>query len=151
MEFLAEIGRRRGMTVPMELRQAQVEFDRFLVALRDHAMLQTTNQTYTMLEAVLLAFRRRLLPREVMVFADALPPILRAIFVKGWDPSGEAIPFLTPADHQKDVMALRPDHNLSTPTAIRDVGETLRTHLGAQSFAALLAELRPQAREFWQG
>lgn len=139
------------MTVPMELRQAQVEFDRFLVSLRDHAMLQTTNQTYTMLEAVLLAFRRRLLPAEVMTFANALPPILRAIFIKGWNPDQLPASFSSAADHHKDVLALRPDHNLSTPTAIRDVGETLRAHLGETAFAAVMAELRPDALAFWQG
>ena len=138
------------MTVPMELRQAQAEFDRFLIALRDRAMLQTTNQTYTMLEAVFFAFRRRLLPQEVMAFAGALPPVLRAIFIKGWDPSRPPAPFSTLADHQKDVMALRPDHNLSTPTAIPEVGETLKAHMGELAFSRLMAGLRPEARAFWQ-
>nr|WP_316654229.1 hypothetical protein [uncultured Gellertiella sp.] len=40
------------MPLPLELWTAQRDFDAFMVALRDHAMLQTTHQTYTMLEGV---------------------------------------------------------------------------------------------------
>ena len=50
----------RAVTIPMEYRQASADFDRFIVDARDIAALQTTNQAYTMVQAVLYTFRRRL-------------------------------------------------------------------------------------------
>ncbi|RVI20580.1 DUF2267 domain-containing protein, partial [Sinorhizobium meliloti] len=43
----------RAVTIPMEYRQASADFDRFIVDARDIAALQTTNQAYTMVQAVL--------------------------------------------------------------------------------------------------
>jgi uncharacterized protein (DUF2267 family) len=134
----------------MEYRQAQLDFDAFITGLRDRAMLQTTHQAFTMLEAVFWVFRRRLDASTAARFADELPPVLRAIFVKGWDPVAEPLPFAGPAEHAAEVLTFRRDHNLSTPTAIADVAATLRERLGEERFARLLAPLTPQARTFWQ-
>jgi hypothetical protein len=41
------------MTMPMEYRQASADFDRFVLDVRDIAGLQTANQAYTMVQAVL--------------------------------------------------------------------------------------------------
>ena len=139
------------MTVPMEYRQTQRDFDAFMIALRDRALLQTTHQTYTMLDSVFRVFRARLTLQEFARFADGLPPVLRALFVQDWDPAAERLSFGTAADHAADVMKVRQDHNLSTPTAIQEVDETLKEHLGTERYAKLMAPLSPEARQFWQG
>ncbi|RVI55554.1 DUF2267 domain-containing protein, partial [Sinorhizobium meliloti] len=83
----------RAVTIPMEYRQASADFDRFIVDARDIAALQTTNQAYTMVQAVLYTFRRRLEISDALLFANALPPVLRAIFVADWDLEEPTLPF----------------------------------------------------------
>lgn len=139
------------MTVPMEFRTAQRDFDAFMIALRDRVMLQTTHQTYTMLDAVFRVFRKRLTLREFACFADGLPPLLRALFIKEWDPEAPIERFGTRQQHAAEILAVRQDHNLSTPTAIDEVRETLREQLGQDRFDALMGVLSPDARAFWQG
>jgi len=41
------------MPVPMEYKRASEQFEKFLVDARDNAMLQTTHQSYTMVQGVL--------------------------------------------------------------------------------------------------
>lgn len=67
------------MTWPQEYQRAAFEFERFMVAARDAAALSTTNQSWTMAEAVLRVFRRRLTVAQAIVFGNALPPLLRAV------------------------------------------------------------------------
>lgn len=81
------------MPIPMELQHASDDFERFLADARDVSSLATRNQTYTMVQGVLQAFRRRLAVKEAIRFADAPPPILRAIFVADWDPDDPQRPF----------------------------------------------------------
>ena len=54
---------------------------RFLAEARERADLATRNQTWTMIDAVLRVFRRRLSVAEGLRFAESLPPLLRAMFV----------------------------------------------------------------------
>lgn len=49
-----------------------------------------------------------------------------------------------------EVRALRHNHNLSTDSAIRDVGEALRRSLDPEVFSRALAKLPAEAGEFWQ-
>ncbi|MBR0555683.1 DUF2267 domain-containing protein [Ciceribacter sp. L1K23] len=138
------------MTVPMEYRHASRDFDAFMTDLRDHAMLQTTHQTYTMLQAVLYAFRRRLDIKQAIAFAAVLPPVLRAIFVSDWDVDVPPVPFGSEAEMMAEVRALRHNHNLSTDWAIRDVAVVLWRHVDPAAFERVLSDLPEGAREFWR-
>lgn len=137
------------MTVPMEYRHASRDFDAFLLDARDTAMLQTTNQTYTMVEAVLTVFRRRLSVSDALDFAGMLPPVLRAIFVANWDISARPLAFADRAALAREVQAFRGDHNVSPASAIGDVAAALRRHTDTAAFERALARLSPDARDFW--
>lgn len=137
------------MPMPMEYRQASRDFDRFMEDLKAVSMLRTSHQAYTMLQAVLQAFRCRLTVQEAIEFADVLPPVLRAIFVSDWDVTEQRKPFGTIDEMMRDVKALRHNHNLSTETAIRDVAAALRRHVDAEAFERVLGQLPPAARDFW--
>lgn len=137
------------MPMPMEYRQASRDFDAFMTDLRDISMLQTTHQAYTMLQGVLQVFRRRLTVREALGFADALPPVLRAIFVSDWDVDEPLRPFLSREEMSREARELRPDHNFSTDTAIADVAAALRRHVDGPAFERTLEQLPPSARAFW--
>lgn len=138
------------MPMPMEYRRASADFDAFMLDLRDQVGLATTHQTYTMLQAVLQVFRRRLTFNEAVVFAGALPPVLRAIFVSDWDVDEPIREFCSRADMSREVLELRPDHNFSTETAIDDVASVLRRHVDVAAFERVLDRLSPEARAFWQ-
>jgi uncharacterized protein (DUF2267 family) len=71
--------------------------------------LTTRNQTYTTVQRVFQVFRRRLDVKDAIRFANALPPILRAVFVADWDTDEPLLP--TPPDIR--------DHHRAPPRAVR--------------------------------
>lgn len=139
------------MPMPMEYRQASVDFDRFMEDLKSVSMLQTSHQAYTMLQAVLQVFRRRLSIAQAIAFAGALPPVLRAIFVSDWNVGEEQKPFLTKSEMMAEVRALRHNHNLSTESAIDDVATAIRRNIDPDVFERILSEMPDGARAFWSG
>ena len=70
------------MPMPWTYRQATREWRAFLAEARAAMDLETDNVTYTAVEGVLRAFRRRLTPQQAIDFAQVLPSVLRALFVE---------------------------------------------------------------------
>ncbi|MGZ9410153.1 MAG: DUF2267 domain-containing protein [Methylocystis sp.] len=136
--------------MPMDIQHASKEFDAFLADARDRSGLATRNQTYTMTQGVLQAFRRRLSVTDAIRFAGALPPVLRAIFVAEWNPEEPLAPFGDRESMIRDVQALRRDHNFSPATCIDDVAAALRAHIDERAFDRVLAALPAGAAEFWR-
>lgn len=137
------------MPVPPEYRRASIEFEQFLLDAREAAGLTTTNQTYTMVQGVLQAFRRRLTIPEAIHFAGVLPPVLRAIFVADWDTDEPCRNFSDRAEMTKEVQSLRADHNFAPDTAIQAVALALRKNIDEVRFDKALITLPAAAREFW--
>lgn len=139
------------LPVPMEYRRASAEFEALLAETADAAGLATRNQAYTMVEGVLTAFRRRLTAEEGIAFVQVLPPMLRALFVTGWNPD-EARPATW--DHAaltREVQALREHHNFAPDTAIADVAGVIRRHVEEDAWARMLERMPAEARAFWEG
>jgi uncharacterized protein (DUF2267 family) len=137
------------MPVPPEYRRASIEFEQFLLDAREAADLTTTNQTYTMVQGVLQAFRRRLTIPEAIHFAGALPPVLRAIFVADWNVNEPPCSFGDYAEIIREVQSLRADHNFAPDTAIQAVAIALRKNIDPVRFKRALETLPVAAREFW--
>ena len=138
------------MTVPLEYKRASEQLEKFLVDARDLAYLQTTNQSYTMAQAVLQVFRRRLDVKDALLFAGALPAGLRALFVADWDLDEPRLPFGDRTAMTREVQSLRPDHNMSPDSAIRDVARALRQNVDTAAFDRMLARLPQAAAAFWR-
>ncbi|ASY62720.1 hypothetical protein SJ05684_c12650 [Sinorhizobium sojae CCBAU 05684] len=138
------------MTIPMEYRKASADFERFILDARDIAALQTTNQAYTMVQAVLQTFRRRLEMSDALLFANALPPVLRAIFIDDWDLEEPIVPFSGRLAMTREVQAFRGDHNVSPDTAIADVAAALRRNVDEAVLDRALARLPEGAVDFWR-
>lgn len=138
------------MTIPMEYRRASADFDRFILDARDLAALQTTNQAYTMVQAVLQTFRRRIEISDALLFANALPPVLRAIFIDDWDLEEPIVPFSGRVAMTREVQAFRGDHNVSPDTAIADVAAALRRNVDEAVLDRVLARLPQGAVDFWR-
>ena len=80
------------MPMPQQYQRAGEAFDASLRNARDELGHATRNQTYTTVEGVLLAFRRRVTVEAGLRFAAALPAVLRAMFVAGWNTNGSPVP-----------------------------------------------------------
>lgn len=138
------------MPIPMELQHASDDFERFLADARDFSGLATRNQTYTMVEGVLLTFRRRLEVQQALDFADVLPPLLRAMFVSRWDVSEPVRPFADRATMTREVQALRQHHNFAPDSCLSDVARALRRHVDREAFDRVVATLPQGAADYWQ-
>ncbi len=138
------------MPMPQEYWQASRDFERFMADAKETAMLATHNQTYTMVQAVLTAFRRRLTLPQAIAFAGVLPPVLRAIFVSDWDTDEPLRPFENRAAMTREVMDFRKDHNTSPDSAIRDVASALAHHVDQAAFQRVLRTLPAEAADFWR-
>lgn len=137
------------MTVPQECWRASRDFEHFMLAARaalDHA---TTNQTYATLYGVFVVFRRRLSARQGLIFAAALPPVLRAIFVEGWNPDEPLRPFEDRAALEEEVRGVRADHNCSPDGSIAALAGVLWAHVDREALRSALADLPEPARAFW--
>lgn len=137
------------MPYPMEYKQATEDFERFLADVAREVNLSSRHQAYTVSQAVFQCFRRRLTLAQAIVFAQALPAMLRALFVDDWDVEAPQATSWEKADMLAEVRALRPNHNLSPDSAIADVARALKTHVGPGVLERALAGLPPQARAFW--
>ncbi|MBB1249857.1 DUF2267 domain-containing protein [Rhizobium sp. G21] len=137
------------MTVPAEYAHADRDFERFMTALLDLTTLETRHRAYAVTRAVLHVFRAHLSVHDALVFADALPAVLRAIFVENWRPPAEVPPFPDRAALAREVRANRRDHNLADDDSIRLVARALRASLDQITLDRALSRLPHQARDYW--
>ena len=138
------------MPVPFEYKRASMAFEQFMLDARNLSGLATTHQTYTMVQGVFQAFRRRLDTKQAILFANVLPPILRALFVADWDLDEPRRPFADRATMTREVQALRPDHNFAPDSSIRNVAAALRRNIDEAELDRVVASLPPGARDFWK-
>ncbi len=138
------------MPIPAEYQRATDDFYKVLLDARNMAGLESTHQTYTMIQGVLQTFRRRLSIKEVILFAGALPPVFRAILITDWNTDERKRPFENRAAMTKEVQSLRHTHNFSPDNAIKIVARALRKNIDEAAFDETLAKLPEGAVEFWQ-
>jgi len=138
------------MTWPLEYQQACVAFERFMVAARDAAGLQTTNMAWTMVEGVFLTFRRRLSIHQAIEFAGVLPPLVRAFFLENWHPDERPVPFASRQVMTNEVQQLRYQHNFSPVNAIEAVAIAVQSIVDVGALNRLLTKFPKEASDFWE-
>lgn len=109
----------------------------------------SSNVAYTTAEAVLTSFRSRLDPDQVFCFADALPAVIRALFLQGYRLS-DAQPWADAKDYQAEALGLRQDHNFAKENAVQAVSFALHRALGGSTLERELDRIGPKARAFWR-
>jgi uncharacterized protein (DUF2267 family) len=139
------------MPYPYEYAVATQTWLDVLDAVRDETDLSTRNQAFTVLEGVLLVFRRRLEVQDSLRFADQLPVAVRALYVHDWDLSLTRLRFRAPLELAGEVRSLRPEHNFAGPTSVPDVARAVRRFVHRVRFDAVLATLPEGAVDFWRG
>lgn len=135
--------------MPWTYRQATREWQAFLADARAAMDLETDNVTYTAVQGVLQAFRRRLTPQQAIDFAQVLPSVLRALFVADWQLNEGPLPPGIRADWTAEAMALRPHHNLTPSNCVEATALALRKSVPRADLDRVLATLPPFAAEFW--
>ncbi|MBV8046205.1 MAG: DUF2267 domain-containing protein [Paludibacterium sp.] len=139
------------MTLPFEYQNASKQFEQFMLDARDAAGLATTNMAWNMVVGVLRTFRSRLTVPQALLFADALPPVLRALFVEQWDTSQPIRDFGSPEALLDEVRSVRRQHNFSPDDAIQAVAIALRKNVDPEVLRRTLASLPTAAQNYWGG
>lgn len=137
------------MPVPPEYLRVGEIFSDFLERVREETMLATRHQSYTCLQGVLVVFRRRLTPEQILGFAQILPPAVASIFLDGWTPEEFTTDWATRDALTTEVQHFRQHHNFSPETAIADVARALRRTVGDETLDRTLARLGCGAQAFW--
>ncbi|SFQ73946.1 DUF2267 domain-containing protein [Nitratireductor indicus] len=146
---LVEAEGRPRMTVPMDYLYASRDFRRFLGSVKERAMLATNNQSYAVTRAVLHVFRSHLALRDVLVFAEILPPLLRVTFLEGLGAEHKPIAFPDRQTLLEEVKAVREPHNIAPDSAIDDVAEILRAEIGEATLRRVLGRMPQDAQAYW--
>ena len=134
--------------MPWTYRQASREWQAFLADAREAMNLTSDNATYTAVQGVFQAFRRRLTPQQAVDFAHVLPSVLRALFVADWKLADPVSPG-SRADWTAEGKALRPLHNLTPENCVEATALALRKSVLQADLDGVLATLPAFAAEFW--
>jgi len=137
------------MPLPFEYQNASREFDQFMIDARNFAGLATTNMSWNMVIGVLHTFRHRLTVQQALLFADVLPPVLRALFVEHWNIDQPIREFGTQEELMVDVRSVRHRHNFSPDHAIQAVAAALRKNIDTEALERTLSQLPPAAQAYW--
>ena len=78
-----------------------------------------------------------------------VPPLLRALFLEGWQPDEHVEGFPEGAARDAEIRGLRPKHNFSPDGAAPIVTATMRRHLGDAALESALNGLADEAKAFW--
>lgn len=111
--------------------------------------LDSDNATFTAVQGVLQAFRRRLTPQQAIDFAQVLPSVLRALFVADWRLDEGPLPPGSRADWTAEAMGLRPHHNLTPANCVEATALALKKSVLREDLDRVLATLPAFATEFW--
>jgi uncharacterized protein (DUF2267 family) len=137
------------MPMPWTYRQATREWQAFLAEAKTAMNLESDNATYTAVEGVLRAFRRRLTPQQAIDFAQVLPSVLRALFVADWQLDTGPLPPGSRADWTSEAMALRPHHNMTPANCVAATALALRKSVLREDLDRVIATLPAFAAEYW--
>lgn len=137
------------MPMPWTYRQATREWQAFLADAQEAMGTPTDHSTFTAVEGVLRAFRRRLTPQQAVDFAQILPSVLRALFVADWNLSDPPTPPGNRKDWTAEARALRRHHNIAPENCVAATAYALRRAVLGEDLDRVLARLPPFAIDFW--
>lgn len=137
------------MPMPPEIAQASVQFMELLGALKERAWLQTHNQCYAMLRAVLHEFRGYMTTHQAVAFAGALPPVARAIFVEDWHPVDAPPPPPSPQDFTEALVRRLSPHHIPPDGLVGDVFAVLAPRCDTARVDTAIAALPAGLQKLW--
>lgn len=139
------------MPMPPEIAQASVQFMELLGALKERAYLQTHNQCYAMLRAVLHEYRKFMTVNQVVAFAGALPVVARAIFIEDWKPSDAPPPPPEPAVFTRSIIRHLSPHHIPPDSIVGDVFAVLAPRCNQARLSFAIKALPAELQAIWGG
>lgn len=137
------------MPMPFTYRHATDEWRRYLANLRQRTQLDSDNLLYTATDGLFQAFRCRVPPAQVLAFGDELPAVMRAVLVWRWDIAAPLKPWPDRDGIDREIRALRPQHNMSPPGILDDLVWAIRKEVRVIDFDRVLSRMAPEAQALW--
>lgn len=109
------------MPQPSEVLYASKQYQEWLSALKERAMLETQNQSQAMMRAVMHELRRYLNTADILNFANAMPPLPRGIFIENWEPVDAPSPLTSAEQFTQCVFERLTPHFVPPDSIVRDV------------------------------
>jgi uncharacterized protein (DUF2267 family) len=135
--------------MPPEIAQASAQFMELLGALKERAYLQTHNQCYAMLRAVLHEYRDHITVDQAIALASALPPVARAIFVEDWEPSDAPPSSPAPEAFTQSVIRRLSPHHIPPDSIVGDVFAVLAPRCDQARLGSALKALPAALQAMW--
>jgi len=139
------------MPMPPEIAQASVQFMELLGALKERAYLQTHNQCYAMLRAVLHEYRDFMTVEQAVAFAGALPAVARAIFIEDWKPSDTPPAPPEPEAFTRSVVRRLSPHHIPPDSIAGDVFAVLSPRCNQARLSSAIKALPAELQAIWGG
>lgn len=136
------------MPMPWSYRHPEKEWRGFLDDVAEIIGTPSSNVAYTAAEGALHAFRARLTPTQVLAFADALPAVLRALFLQGWRLQ-TPVAWADRTTYLAEIRKLREAHNFTGELALEAVSFALHRAVGPERLRKTLGDIGPEAETFW--
>ncbi|WP_375201191.1 DUF2267 domain-containing protein [Hyphococcus sp.] len=137
------------MTQPHDVEFASEQYQKWLVALKDEAMLATLNQAQAMMRGVMEELRDSVSDEDALAIANTLPALARGIMLEGWRLGGEKHVIASPDHfHRRLVSRLEP-HQPPPDGLAAAVFAVWRKALPPEKARAVLERLPAALRSLW--
>jgi uncharacterized protein (DUF2267 family) len=137
------------MTQPYDVEFASEQYQKWLVALKDEALLATLNQAQAMMRAVMQELRDSVTDEDALAIANALPALARGVMLEGWALGAPKNAIASPEDfHRRLVSRLEP-HQPPPDGLAEAVFAVLRKQLAPEQAKTVVDRLPAALRLFW--
>jgi uncharacterized protein (DUF2267 family) len=137
------------MTIPASIAQAIQKTQEWLKELSDNGDLADTQESLSVLRAVLHHLRDRLTLEEAVDLGAQLPTIIRGIYYEGWQPRKSPAKVHTRQKFVDDVASSHFPNAVPAERAIRDVFALLAHHCDPGEIADVIDQLPGELKELW--
>lgn len=139
------------MTQPYDVEFASEQYRKWLVALKDQAMLATLNQSQAMMRAVMEELRDSVSDEDALAIANALPALARGVMLEGWVLGAKKQTVASAAEfHERLVSRLEP-HQPPPEDIAEAVFSVWRKELPPHKVKQVAEKLPEALRPLWAG
>jgi uncharacterized protein (DUF2267 family) len=137
------------MSVPASIAHAVQKTQEWLKELIDNGDLADTEESLSVLRAVLHKLRDRLTLEEAVDLGAQLPLIVRGIYYDGWQPHKPPSKVHSRQQFVDEVWSSRFPNGVPVERAIRDVFALLAHHCDPGEISDVIGQLPSEIKELW--
>ncbi len=137
------------MTQPYDVEFASAQYQKWLVALKEKAMLATLNQAQAMMRAFMAELRDSVTDEDALEIANALPALARGIMLEGWRLGGPKQTVASPEEFHRRLVARLGVHQPPPDDLARAAFAVWREALPPEAGRTVAATLPAALRPLW--